>query len=372
MSAEKKAFETWTKKIQGNFDHIQGAFRVIVRRFNQLSDKVSGVKEDLETHTHALDQLEDTDIGTAIGDVPTWDGDYWVPAAPAAPGATDHGALTGLGDDDHPQYLTEAEADMLYDPLGGGGGGGIDFDVDPQDGGWLQVRATDVNSGGSGLSVHIASETPGSGGGATVVLDATDDDGQSRLALSPTDANLGATGTVYIYGGGDRNSISLGDGSTDGDTYFEMDAGNGVDAGVGLFSDLVNKALVLYPEGFSGHRVWVVDITGAPVWAVNMDGFAFQSLTDPPVSTTVYPNMFGVPVMCSVQYTLNPTAFAAADVLVELSPDNSTWTTWADPSAPVGVAFDGTQGAVQFNLPIGWYYRVTSTNATIDAINGVG
>ena len=38
-------------------------------------------------------------------------------------GVTDHGALTGLGDDDHPQYLRQAEADALYAPIGGGGGG---------------------------------------------------------------------------------------------------------------------------------------------------------------------------------------------------------------------------------------------------------
>lgn len=46
----------------------------------------------------------------------------------------DHGQLAGLLDDDHPQYaladgtrgafLTQAQADTLYDPLGGGGGGG--------------------------------------------------------------------------------------------------------------------------------------------------------------------------------------------------------------------------------------------------------
>lgn len=30
----------------------------------------------------------------------------------------DHGALTGLADDDHPQYLTPAEADALYEALG--------------------------------------------------------------------------------------------------------------------------------------------------------------------------------------------------------------------------------------------------------------
>lgn len=29
-------------------------------------------------------------------------------------GVTDHGSLTGLTDDDHPQYLTQTEADLLY------------------------------------------------------------------------------------------------------------------------------------------------------------------------------------------------------------------------------------------------------------------
>lgn len=33
-------------------------------------------------------------------------------------GVTDHGALTGLSDDDHPQYLTPAEGDLLYAPIG--------------------------------------------------------------------------------------------------------------------------------------------------------------------------------------------------------------------------------------------------------------
>jgi hypothetical protein len=43
------------------------------------------------------------------------DGATW---SALAAGVTDHGALTGLGDDDHPQYLTEAEADALYEALG--------------------------------------------------------------------------------------------------------------------------------------------------------------------------------------------------------------------------------------------------------------
>jgi hypothetical protein len=41
------------------------------------------------------------------GQVLTWNGasSLWEPATPAAGGVTDHGALTGLGDDDHPQYV---------------------------------------------------------------------------------------------------------------------------------------------------------------------------------------------------------------------------------------------------------------------------
>lgn len=38
----------------------------------------------------------------------------------AGGGVTDHGALTGLVDDDHPQYHTDARGDLRYSPLGHG------------------------------------------------------------------------------------------------------------------------------------------------------------------------------------------------------------------------------------------------------------
>lgn len=41
------------------------------------------------------------------------------PAGPAGPpGTTDHGALTGLADDDHPQYLNQSRADQRYAIIG--------------------------------------------------------------------------------------------------------------------------------------------------------------------------------------------------------------------------------------------------------------
>jgi hypothetical protein len=39
---------------------------------------------------------------------------------PGGPGVTDHGALTGLGDDDHPQYHTDARGDVRYYTKAGG------------------------------------------------------------------------------------------------------------------------------------------------------------------------------------------------------------------------------------------------------------
>lgn len=48
-----------------------------------------------------------------------WNGTGWVAAASGGGGggANDHGALTGLADDDHLQYLTNARGDARYTPL---------------------------------------------------------------------------------------------------------------------------------------------------------------------------------------------------------------------------------------------------------------
>jgi hypothetical protein len=59
------------------------------------------------------------------------------PAAGGGGGVTDHGALTGLADDDHPQYLNNTRGDTRYytksevDALIAAAGGGLsdgDFD----------------------------------------------------------------------------------------------------------------------------------------------------------------------------------------------------------------------------------------------------
>ena len=50
-----------------------------------------------------------------MGVLKVYDGADWQ----EVPIATDHGELTGLGDDDHPHYLTETRGDALYAQVGG-------------------------------------------------------------------------------------------------------------------------------------------------------------------------------------------------------------------------------------------------------------
>lgn len=42
----------------------------------------------------------------------------WVTGTTGGSGTSDHGALTGLADDDHPQYLNETRGDLRYSQLG--------------------------------------------------------------------------------------------------------------------------------------------------------------------------------------------------------------------------------------------------------------
>ena len=58
---------------------------------------------------------------SAAGQLLTWDGTAWSAAASASGGVSDHGALTGLADDDHPQYLMANGIRALTGDLSAGG-----------------------------------------------------------------------------------------------------------------------------------------------------------------------------------------------------------------------------------------------------------
>lgn len=98
------------------------------------------VASDLSTLDSSLGTAAYEDVGTSAGNVVQLDGSARLPAVdgsqltnlPAV--VTDHGALTGLADDDHTQYHTDARGDARYAPLAKGVTNGDSHDHNGGDG----------------------------------------------------------------------------------------------------------------------------------------------------------------------------------------------------------------------------------------------
>ncbi len=71
------------------------------------------------------------------------------------------------------------------------------------------------------------------------------------------------------------------------------------------------------------------------------------------------------PVRAVVPITFNPTSVAASTCQVDLSPDNSTYTTLVTRSDPAATLLSGTVEDVSLYVPRAWYFKLTATNATL-------
>lgn len=109
-----------------------------------------------------------------------------------------------------------------------------------------------------------------------------------------------------------------------------------------------------YGEIHGGLRTLAI-ASGALPTVAPVSGTAFQP--------TAFPSSRDVHLVCPV--TFNPTAGAAATCLVELSPDNLTYSTVGTATEPVGVALDGTIQLVSVTVPGSWYVKLTVTNAVL-------
>lgn len=108
---------TKSKDESGNIEIYSGTVAVAAHeaasdphpQYATDTDLTSGLATKANTsHTHTLSNL--TQSGATIGQSPQWNGSSWVPVALP----TDHGALTGLADDDHPQYHNDSRGDARY------------------------------------------------------------------------------------------------------------------------------------------------------------------------------------------------------------------------------------------------------------------
>lgn len=110
--------------------------------------------------------------------------------------------------------------------------------------------------------------------------------------------------------------------------------------------------------------LWNRALTAAECVALYAAGAIVQFT---PASTTAFRLSTYRDVYLIVPVTFNPTAIATATCLVEISPDNATWTTIVTKTAPMLAALAGSIDTVDALVPAGWYVRLTTTLATLGA-----
>jgi len=183
---------------------------------------------DLADHEADLGTAAYLDAGTAVGDLVQVQAGGALPALDAsallnlpASGVTDHGALTGLSDDDHTQYHTDARGDARYAPIAKGVTGGDAHNHDGGDGaqiayaslsglptlGTAAAAATGDFEAAGAVSTHNAVATAHgiSAWGATLVDDADANTARSTLGLG-TAATTASTAYATATQGANADS----------------------------------------------------------------------------------------------------------------------------------------------------------------------
>jgi len=142
------------------------------------------------------------------------------PLGGSAIGITDHGALTGLNDDDHPNYLNSTRGDLLYAPLSHVGSGGTsEHDLateftagflDPLD----KVILNDINDRSwtwleLGVDFSTISETPDASPLAFTPIGSKSYTVEGHLLLETSDNSLGPVLTISFPTDISRGIVSL-------------------------------------------------------------------------------------------------------------------------------------------------------------------
>lgn len=220
-------------------------------------------------------------------------------------------------------------------PIMGGGGGGAAFN-----GGTITNPLVIDTHGGSGNDVPLTIK---------VSYNAQNAD---MFRVTDTDT---ATTIDRIDG---QATLRIGDGAiVQGEIHQKSDDGNQVSLSNGVVTADSSMFATSIVEGASvaasaNSLLWLRITSGAlPTKALSSGvGAAIDVNTD---------RMLVVPC------TLNPTAGAAATILVQLSPDDVTYSTLGTLTVPPGVALDGEVKFVQVMVPTAWLVKLTATNATI-------
>ena len=90
--------------LAGALDYLTMTGQEITRGAIDLTTDVTGALPTGNIADGAVTMAKINQAGATSGQVIKWNGSAWAPAADDSGGSSDHGALTGLSDDDHTQY----------------------------------------------------------------------------------------------------------------------------------------------------------------------------------------------------------------------------------------------------------------------------
>jgi hypothetical protein len=126
----------------------------------------------------------------------------WIPSTPSA-GVTDHGALTGLADDDHPQYLTTTAGTATLAPIAKGVTGGDSHDHAGGDGAQINhaglANLDYASAGHSGFEPTLAAASDTVSGKVELAIASEVNAGTSvTLAVTPDSLAGSNLGIRYV------------------------------------------------------------------------------------------------------------------------------------------------------------------------------
>jgi hypothetical protein len=125
--------------------------------------------------------------------------------------------------------------------------------------------------------------------------------------------------------------------------------------------------------GSTGQFTWNFTAAGVTICpgtvfapdTVTRTGKTSGALTTQTFVSTVGAQVDSVDRQVVTPVTFNPGVADTALCLVELSPDNTTWSAVGTETLPVGAALDGSIRLIPIMVPGGWWLRFTVTNAVL-------
>ena len=180
---------------------------------NKIGLGIKAAHDDLASHVVAVDPHGDRAYANGLASAL----DARVGTLEATPpgGVTDHGALTGLADDDHTQYHTDTRGDVRYytkaqvdAAIAASGGGAVDS-VNGQTG-IVALDADDLADGSSKVMMTAVERTKLTGIATGATANATDAQLRDRSTHTGTQAAGTITGLAAIATSGSASDLGSG------------------------------------------------------------------------------------------------------------------------------------------------------------------